>query len=447
MSRSARRLTEGPVGGHLFALGGPMVFGILAVLSVSLVDTYFVSKLGTQPLAALSFTFPVTLTLTSLGIGLGAGAASVISRAIGGGERDEARRLTTDSLILALLIILVVAAIGWLTIDPLFGLIGAEGETLDLVRRYMRIWYLSLPFLVVPMVANAIIRAIGDALWPSLIMVGAAVVNIALTPVFIFGFGPVPAFDIEGAAISTLIARMLTLVAALPIVVFRERLVAFALPALSELVSSWRRVLSVAVPAAMGNMISPVGIGVVTGLLAAYGDATVAAFGAATRIESFASVPLLAMSAAIAPVAGQNWGGGEAGRIRRALILSYRTSLAWSGVLAALFWIAAEPIAGFFASEPEVREIASQYLRIVSLSLWGYGMVIVSAGAFNAIGKSLRGFGFYAVRIALLYVPGAWLAVQVFDREGAFVAIAIANAASGAAAAAYALWWLGRRDR
>ena len=121
-------MTTGPVAGHLARMTLPMVVGILAVLSISVADTYFVAQLGTNELAALSFTFPVVFCMASIGIGLGAGASSVVSRAVGSGDERRVRRLATDSLILALLIVGGLATLGLLTIEPLFRLLGALAQ-------------------------------------------------------------------------------------------------------------------------------------------------------------------------------------------------------------------------------------------------------------------------------------------------------------------------------
>ena len=149
MSKSSRDLTQGSLWKAIAVLTLPMVVGIIATMSVSIVDTYFVGKLGTQELAALSFTFPITITIASLAIGLGAGAAAVVSQSIGAKNPKEAKRLSTDSLILATLIVIVVSLLGLATIKPLFSLLGAEGEVLSMIERYMWIWYISMPFFAI----------------------------------------------------------------------------------------------------------------------------------------------------------------------------------------------------------------------------------------------------------------------------------------------------------
>ncbi len=437
-----RDLTAGPTWQKLIQLAGPMVFGIIAVISVSLIDTYYVGQLGTQELTALSFTFPVTLTVSSLAIGLGAGASSVVSRAVGADARDDAKRLATDSLVLALILVIAVATAGFFMIDPLFTLLGATGETLDLIGRYMRIWFLAIPLLVVPIVANSIVRAVGDTFWPSVVMVSSALTNIAITPVFIFGLGPIPAFGIEGAAIGTLIAWLVTVFGAFALVALREKMLDLTLPEMSVLAKSWKRVLAVGLPASLGNAVNPIGIAVVTALIAAFGEVVVAGFGVATRIESLAVIPMLALSSAIGPFAGQNWGAGKCDRVAEALRFSYAVCAAWAAVLGLFFWFAAEPIVGIFSQDEDVISAATTYLTIVPFSIWGYGVVIISAGAFNALGRSHYGLGLYLVRTAVLYVPLSFIAAQFATSDAVFYAIAVANAVAGIAVGSFALYWL-----
>ncbi len=437
--RDSLNLTQGPVYKNLTQLAAPMVFGILAVLSISLVDTYFVGKLGASELAALSFTFPVSLTVASLAIGLSAGAASVVSRSIGRNDRKRACRLTTDSLFLSLIIVAIISLIGFLTIRPLFTLMGAEGEVLNLIERYMRIWFASMPFLVIPMVVNGLIRATGDALWPSMIMIGAALVNIGLTPAFIFGYGPFPAMNIEGSAIATLIARALTFFAALGIIIFREKMVTFVKPAIEDIISSWKEIIKIGVPAASGNMVNPISIGIVTAFIAIFGENAVAAFGIATRIESFAAIPMLALSAAIGPFCGQNWGADSKDRIRIALKISFIVCFVWSAILALFFWGFGGWIASVFAPNDAVNNNASLYLKIIPLTLFGYGMTIIAAGCYNAIGQPIKGLMFYLARSALFYVPLSGTAILFFDQiDFVFYAIAISNVLAAGFVSLYA---------
>ena len=434
---NSRDLTTGPIWLNLLRLAGPMVFGIVAVISVSLVDTYYVGQLGTQELTALSFSFPVTLSVSSLAIGLGAGASSVVSRAIGNDNRKDGKRLATDSIVLAVLLVIAVAAIGYLSIDPLFRMLGAEGEVLDMIGRYMRIWFLAVPLLVVPIVANSIVRAVGDAFWPSAVMVSSALINIAVTPIFIFGWGPIPAMNLEGAAIGTMVAWAFTLVGAFLLVGKKEQMLTLSAPPIADIWTSWKKVLAVGVPASFGNAVNPIGIAIVTSFLATFGDNVVAGFGVATRVESLSVIPMLALSSAIGPFSGQNWGADKHDRILGALRISYGICVAWAAVLAVFFWFAAAPIVSVFTADQNVIDEAVRYLTIVPLSVWGYGMVIIAAGGFNAIGRSKTGLAFYLTRTAVFYVPLSLIASAMSQSWYVFAAIAVANAISGILVAGY----------
>lgn len=443
-ANGSRDMTSGRVWARLVQLAGPMLFGIAAVMSVQLVDTYFVGKLGTDPLAALSFSFPIALTMASLSIGLSAGAASVVARAVGRGHRRRTRRLATDSLILTIVVILGLTSIGLGTLDPVLRVLGAEADILDMAAAYMRIWYLSLPFLVVTMVCNAMVRASGDAAWPSTIMTSSAVLNVIATPVLVFGAGPVPALGIEGAALGTLLARIVSAVLALYLVMLRDRLVVSVRRSLGRFFKSAGKVLGVGLPAAIGNASNPAGIAVATALVAVLGSETVAAFGVATRLEAFAILPMLALSASIGPVVGQNWGADRSDRVALALKTAYALSAGWSLLLALFFWTLGRPIAGAFASEPSVADEAARYLWIVPVSLWGYGISIIAAGAFNALGKPLMGLCYSLTRTAVCYVPLVWVASRLDGATTVYAAIAVANALAGILVAADSLFRIRR---
>ncbi|MCK4516768.1 MAG: polysaccharide biosynthesis C-terminal domain-containing protein, partial [Spirochaetaceae bacterium] len=241
---SARaQLTEGNVPRMLIRLTIPMIFGVLSMVLYNLVDTLFVGRLGKDQLAALSFTFPVVLVISSLALGVGIGASAAISRAIGAGDHGRVRRLTTDSLLLALLIVGVFATAGILTIDPLFRLLGANERILPYINEYMSIWYPGMVFVVFPMVGNNAIRATGDTRTPGIVMMIGALANAMMDPLLIFGIGPFPALGIRGAAAATLFGRSITFVAAIYVLSVREHLLDFRRPKIAAVLSSWKEVL------------------------------------------------------------------------------------------------------------------------------------------------------------------------------------------------------------
>ncbi|NER45218.1 MAG: MATE family efflux transporter [Symploca sp. SIO1A3] len=424
-------LIEGSVSWHLIKLTIPMIWGIFAVIAFSLIDTYFVAQLGTKPLAAMSFTFPVVSALGSLALGLGVGASSIIARAIGEGDRNKVQRFTTDSLTLSLLIVGIFIVLGLTTIKPLFTALGAESDVLPLIQDYMQIWYWGMIFLVVPMVGNNAIRASGNTKVPSLIMTVAAGINIALDPLFIFGLGGLPRLELQGAAIATVIARATTLLASLLFLHYRERMLCFNLPKLEVVLNSWKKILHVGLPAAGTSLITPISIGLITSIIAAYGPIAVAGFGIASRVESFSLLVLLALSASISPFVGQNWGAKKYHRVHQALRLSFLFCLFWGILVAAILAPTAPWLTSLFNSNPQVVAIAASYLLIVPISYGASGVILVSSSTFNALGKPLPSLVMILTRMFILYVPLAYLGSKLFGVKGIFFAACFSNLAVG----------------
>lgn len=175
-----------------------MILGILSMVAFNLADAFFVGRLGKEQLAALSFTFPVVLFVNSLSHGIGMGTSAVISRAIGSKNYRKVRRLVFDSLLLGILVVGIGVVAGLFTIRSLFTLLGARGAILDYIAEYMKIWYIGMIFVVVPMVGNNIIRATGDSKTPGIIMTIGAGANFIMDPLLIFGLGPMPAMGVRG---------------------------------------------------------------------------------------------------------------------------------------------------------------------------------------------------------------------------------------------------------
>lgn len=438
---SERTLTTGPVWKALTVVSAPMVFGVFAVLSVGLADAYFLGQLGAAPLAAVGFVYPVTATITSLAIGLSAGANAVISQALGREEETSTlHRLALHATGLGIVLALVVAIVFALTAELLFARMGAGQAALTEAMAYAPIWAISFPFLVGSMALNAIFRAHGDGAASAAIMILSAIFAIGLNPVFIFGWGPIEGMGTAGAALATLIGRVVAVVAAI-LYAFAYGYVSLCVAPLRNLTASVRDVVTVGAPAAFSNAINPAGMALVTAAVATLGEAAVAGFGAATRVQSVALVPLLALSAGIGPVVGQNWGADAPDRARRAVSVAWGICLGYGLAVGAALAVFSEPIAGLFVSEGgAAAPYATDYLRVVGWSLFGYGMLVTANAAMNARSKPIYSMGLGLGRITLIYVPGAWVGVSLFGYGG----ILAAAVASNVIIVAVALWCLGR---
>jgi putative MATE family efflux protein len=427
-------LTEGPIGKTLVKLTIPMIFGILAMVAFNLVDTFFVGQLGTQELAAMSFTFPVVLVMGSVAMGLGVGASAVISRAIGEGDQTKVQRLTTDSLTLSVLVVAIFVTIGLLTIEPVFRLLGATDALMPLIEEYMTIWYWGMIFVVIPMVGNNGIRATGDTKTPSLIMLAAVAANITLDPLLIFGLGPFPRLELAGAAIATVIARATTLCVSLFVLYYREKMITFAVPQLKVVLESWKRILYIGLPAAGTNIIIPISTGVITSLVASFGPEAVAGLGVSSRIEVLGLTVVSALGSVIGPFVGQNWGAGNHERVSLGIRYAHRFAMVWGAAMFVLLALIARPVATLFNEDPLVISTISLYLWLVPVSYGLLSVLMLSSIALNVLNKPFYAAALSLLRMVILYIPLAHIGAYLFDLRGVFGAAAMANVLAGLAA-------------
>ncbi len=430
------RLVEGSVGKTLIRLTVPMIFGMFSMVIFNLADTFFVGHLGAAELAALSFTFPVVLVIHSLALGIGIGASAVISRAIGEGNHDQVRRLTTDSLVLSFLLVAFFAVLGILTIDPLFRLLGATERTLPLIKQYMQIWYLGVIFVIVPMLGNNAIRASGDTKTPAIIMMTAASINLVLDPLLIYGIGPFPRLEIQGAALATVFGRATTLVVSLIVLIRRERMITFRLAPLKAILDSWKQVLYIGIPSAATRIIIPIGVGVITRFVSVYGPESVAAFGVASRIEFFAVATVMALASVIGPFVGQNRGAGMMGRVQQSVRYSKRFALVWGAFLFVVLAVLAKPLVALFNNDPRIVSGASVYLRIVPLGYGLYGILVLSASVLNVLKKPFHAASLSVFQMFILYIPMALAGSALWGLPGIFIALAASYFIAGTAAQA-----------
>lgn len=409
----------------------PMALGMVALFSYNIADTYFVGQLGTLELAALSFTFPVGFIVGAVTMGFGIGTSSVCARLFGAERLEDVERVSVHAMLLGLFAGSLVIVLGLATIDPLFRLLGADDTTLPIIRRYISIYYWGGIFLVVPMIINSVLRASGNAKTPAQIMTVAAVINIVLDPILIFGLFGMPRLEVEGAAIATVLSNAGTMVASILVIVFREKIVSFRHLWPRLIFDSWRRILHVGLPSMASSLIAPMTTAFITYQVAQFGQEAVAGFGVASRIEGVSLLILMSMSAAVTPMVGQNYGATNLERVQQSVNWCYRFSLLYGLGVAAVIATSSGFIAGAFTDHPDAIATATMQMRIVPISYAVLGMAMTANSAFNAIGKPLPAMFVSMTRTILVYAPLAFLFARLFGLVGIFAAACTANFIAG----------------
>lgn len=411
--------TQGPVHLHLINLTGYMMIGLVSVILASLVEAIYIGRIGIDELAAIGFTFPLIMIMQGVSMGLSVGASSVVARCMGIGEQEKAKRLITHCFVLVLLLILTFATIAYFNLDAFFRLLGAGDLVRALAVDYMKVWLFGLPLFTIAIVGSTLMRAMGDAVTPGYLMTIGSGLHIFIAPVFIFGLLGAPEMGLTGAAVSFVLARLISVAMYAYFMVVRDKVFLYSMVGFF---TSCRDILHVGFPAVASNLIAPVSMTVITRLLAGHGEIVIAGFGVASRIESMMTMIVWALSMSVAPLVGQNWGAGNFDRVKRTLALANGFVMLW-GIAAYIFLLlTADFLVSLINEDPGVVEAAGTYLMIVPISIGVMGVMSNSTATFNALGKPGPPLIISILQMIVVYIPLAMLGDYLFGYIGIFIA-------------------------
>ena len=425
--KNHHNLVEGPIRSSLIRMTLPMIIGMIMLFTFSLVDTLFISFLGTEALTAISFTFPVTFTVMSLAIGLGIGASAVVAKYIGKSDLESAKKAATVIQYISFVLAALVVLVCWLAMDNIFRLMGASESLMPSIRAYMHVWFPGSILVVCIMTGNSVLRACGNTKTPSILMAFAGFMNALLDPLLIFGLGPVPGLGIQGAAWATVIAWSLGFGYLTYLLVVRMEMVSRAIPGVQMFRDSGMQMLRIGVPAAGANMMTPLAAGIMTAIAAGFGDSAVAAFGVGGRIEPIATLLVLAMSSSLPPLISQNYGAGRLDRVADAYTMSLKFVMGWQALVYLVLALSAGLISSVFSSDPDVQPTIAQFVWIMPLGYGFQGVIILTNSSLNAMHKPLGALYLSIARFFVFYVPLAYAGSRVFGLPGFFAGAVVGN--------------------
>ncbi len=434
------KLVDQPVPKTIVRMAVPMLAGTFAMNMYHLTNAWFVSRLGTDSLAAISFTFPVVMLLMFVSRGLGSGSITLIAHALGAEDRARAARLAAHALALAVIFAMLLTAAGMLTIRPVFSKLGASGAVLDTTAVYMRIWYAGAVIMVLQIVTADIIISTGRTKLISALMVCSTGVNVVFDFGLIFGNFGMPKMGIAGAAVATIIAQGATLACALYILAFRLRLLDLSSLRLGLMVKSWGRILALGMPGALGLMLTPAAAAIITRLVARYGNAAVAASGVAGRIEMFAFMIPMTVGISLMPFVAQNYGARRMDRIRQVRKLAMSFAVLYGIFIGAMFIVFADPMARVFSDEQAVVDVLKSYIYITCA---GYGLLEVHRYAgfcMTGVQEPLQASVLDIIRILVLLIPLSMLGGELLELNGIFWG----RLATDLLAGSIGIFWSGR---
>lgn len=419
---------------HVTVMSLTASLGLMAVFIVDFVDMIFISMLGKSELAAaVGYAGAILFFTTSFGIGLAIAAGALVARALGSDDAQLARERTTHALTYGFVFSVTFSICVWLWLGTLVALLGATGETADLAVHFLQIIVPSMPFLIVGMMGGAILRAHGDARRAMLSTIAGGVVNAVLDPILIFGLN----LELTGAAIASVIARLVICGMALwPLVKIYGGI---AQPRLRGMLRDLRPILAIAFPAILAQIATPVGQAFVTRSMAGYGEEAIAGMAIVGRLTPVAFGVVFALSGAVGPIVGQNYGAGNMARVKAGFNAAVMFVAVVILLVSTILFLSRGMIADLFSAQGLTRDLIYLFCGPLSLAFFFPGVLFVANAAFNNLGQpfysTFTNWGRNAVALIPLVFVGSW----AFGAQGVLIGQSLAGVVFGGVAWVLAL--------
>jgi putative MATE family efflux protein len=402
-------LTEGSVTKHLLHMSAFMAVSMVVQTLYLLADLFWVGRLGKEAIAGVGVAGNLTMIVLALTQMLGVGTTALISQAAGRKDQAHAELVFNQSCMMSILIAIGLGLVGFLSMNAYANALSADPATAGLAKAYL-LWFLPALLLQFPLVSmGSALRATGIVQAPVIFQVISVVLNMVLAPFLIFGWVGFPKLGVTGAALATFIS---ILVADLLIIWYFEKkyhYLRFRFPLFRPQIKIWSAMLRIGVPAGAEFILLFFYIIIVYVIIRHFGPAAQAGFGVGARVMQALFLPVVALSFAVSPVVGQNFGGRQADRVRQSVRSGLSIAASMMFVLALVTWLAPEAMIRFFSKDAAVISFGSDYLRIVAFNFVAAGIVFTSSSMFQGLGNTVPPLLSSASRLILFALPALWL--------------------------------------
>jgi putative MATE family efflux protein len=409
-------LTQGSVTKHLLHMSSFMAVSMVVQTLYLLADLFWVGRLGKEAIAAVGVAGNMTMIVLALTQMLGVGTTALISQAAGRKDQPHAELAFNQSCAMSIWIAIALGAVGFLSMDAYASSLSADATTAALAKAYLH-WFLPALLLQFPLVSmGSALRATGIVQAPVIFQVISVVLNIVLAPFLIFGWIGFPKLGVTGAAVATFIS---ILVADLLIIWYFEKkyhYLRFRFPLFRPQMKIWGAMLRIGVPAGAEFVLLFAYIMIVYVIIRNFGPAAQAGFGVGARVMQALFLPVVALSFAVSPLVGQNFGGRRAERVRHSVKSGLLLAAGVMLILAVITEIFPRTMIRFFSNDAAVIQFGSDYLRIVAFNFVAAGIVFTSSSMFQGLGNTIPPLLSSASRLILFALPALLLSQKTgFD--------------------------------
>ena len=435
MADAQAKFLTGNLFRHVTVMSLTSSVGLMAIFAVDFIDMIFIAMLGKAELAAaVGYAATILFFTTSFGIGMAIAAGALVARALGARDGVLAAERRTHALAYGVIFGAAFSALVWFWLEEIVFLLGATGETAYLAVLYLKIIVPSLPFLMIGMMGGAILRAHGDAKRAMMATIYGGLVNAVLDPILIFGLD----LELVGAALASVAARIVIAVTALmPIV---RHYGGVGVPRLGGMLRDLPPVAAIAFPAVLTQLATPVGQAIITRAMAEFGELAIAGMAIVGRLMPLAFGVIFALSGAVGPILGQNFGARDFERVQRGL----QSAILFCGLvvitISAVLFACRAPIADLFSATGVTRDLVYLFCGPLSLLFFFNGVLFVANATFNNLGHPFYSTYLNWGRNTLGMIPLVWLGSATLGAQGVLIGQSLAGVIFGLLA-----WWLARR--
>ncbi len=421
-------LTEGPIWIALVRLSVPIILANILQTAYQLTDTFWVGRLSAPAVAAVSLAFPITFLCIAMGGGLPIAGTVLIAQYRGKGDQRAVSHVAAQTLLLCFAVSLVLAVGGFLVSGPVIRFMGAAPDVLPDAVRFLQVTFLGFVFVFGFFAYQALMRGLGTVYPPMFIVLGTVLLNFLLDPFFIFGWGPIPAMGVAGAAMATLCTQAIAMAIGLGLLINGKHGIELHWKDFRPDLRMMATLLKIGAPASVEQSTQALGMTLMMLLVSTFGTIPVAAYGIGTRVLSCAIIPAMGLSLATSTLVGQNIGAGRMDRAIRTNATSCLISFCTLTAAGLLFFFTGRQLAAFLMPEggPAI-DVTATFISILSISFGFIGLQQVLTGTLRGAGDTvapmlLAIISLWVLRFPLAYVlskhtalgaTGIWWAVAI----------------------------------
>ncbi|HHZ05200.1 MAG TPA: MATE family efflux transporter [Clostridiales bacterium] len=405
----ANKMGSEPVLKLIISMSLPAMFSMIIQALYNIVDSIFVAQVSENALTAVSLAYPLQMLLISFAVGTGVGVNSLVSRRLGEGHQKDANSAAAHGIILGAINWVVFLILGFTITGPFFSAYTDNPEIYQMGTQYLSCVMIFSFGMFIELVIEKTLQATGNMIFPMFFMLTGAVTNIILDPIFIFGFGPVPAMGVLGAAIATVIGQIFSMIFSIAVLVLKNHAVNVSFKKFKFSGKTIKNIYSVGVPAIVMQSIGSVMLLGMNAILIGFSTTAVSVLGVYFKLQSFVFMPVFGLTHGVMPIMGYNYGARNKKRLMEAL--KYGSIIAFIimvlGTIA--FWLFPEQLMGMFNANDDMVQMGKTALRAISLCFIPATVGIMFITFFQAVGKGARSLIISVLRQLGILLPVAYM--------------------------------------